>query len=109
GMYDSASGGRGMTGGGMRGGSFGDYGDEYGYGGGLGGGIGALGGGMNPLGGTGLRSTLGLGAGQNLRQVEVTANVPWKQKVILNAPLPQQFFSQLGITSEEMWDAQIDV
>lgn len=37
------------------------------------------------------------------------ADVPWKQKVILAAALPQARFGKMRATSEEIWNAQIDI
>lgn len=36
-------------------------------------------------------------------------SVTWKQKVMLMGDVPQASFGSLGITSQEMWDAQIDI
>lgn len=42
------------------------------------------------------------------RQNEL-ADVPWKQKVILAASIPQAYFGKMRATSEEIWNAQIDI
>ena len=53
---------------------------------------------------------LGVAAGPRRpnRQTEV-ADVPWKQKVILAASIPQAYFGKMRATSEEIWNAQIDI
>lgn len=43
-----------------------------------------------------------------LPNMQLQTNVQWKGKVILEATLPQALFGNIGITSEEMWNAQID-
>lgn len=40
---------------------------------------------------------------------EQLADVPWKQKVILAASIPQANFGRMRATSEEIWNAQIDI
>src|SRR5690606_37360449 len=37
------------------------------------------------------------------------ADVPWKQKVVLAASIPQANFGRMRATSQEVWNAQIDV
>lgn len=37
------------------------------------------------------------------------ADVPWKQKVILAASIPQARFGRMRATSDQIWNAQIDV
>lgn len=37
------------------------------------------------------------------------ADVPWKQKVVLAASIPQANFGKMRATSEEVWNAQIDI
>ncbi len=36
-------------------------------------------------------------------------DVPWKQKVILAASIPQSSFGRMRATSEQVWNAQIDI
>ncbi|MBT5018030.1 MAG: hypothetical protein HON04_04745, partial [Planctomicrobium sp.] len=61
----------------------------------------------NPKGALGTPGVLGVTARPNSPQE--LADVPWKQKVILAASIPQANFGRMRATSEEVWNAQIDI
>lgn len=42
-------------------------------------------------------------------QAEKMADVPWKQKVVLAASIPQARFGRMRATSQQVWNAQIDI
>lgn len=55
-----------------------------------------------------LTTPMGMGPMIPGKQPEM-ADVPWKQKVILAASIPQAHFGRMRATSEQIWNAQIDV
>lgn len=57
------------------------------------------------VGGGGVGPMLG---GRPGRTQEI-ADVPWAQKVVLAAQIPQAHFGKMRATSEEIWNAQIDI